>query len=41
MKLKQKCPKCGGELTLAYRNFRKCSKCGRLVKKDRKRREIK
>lgn len=30
MKLKQKCPKCGGELTLAYRNYRKCIKGGRV-----------
>ena len=36
MKLKQTCPKCGGELTLAYRNYRKCIKCGSLTLKVRR-----
>ncbi len=35
MKLKQKCPKCGGALTLAYRNYRKCAKCNELIPKTR------
>ncbi len=33
MKLKQRCPKCDGELTLAYKNYRKCVNCGELIKK--------
>jgi len=32
MKFNQRCPKCDGELTLAYKNYRKCKNCGELIK---------